>query len=47
MEIGDSFFVANVAREKVGGAACFAGKKHGRTFKTRTVEGGTRVWRVA
>jgi phenylacetate-coenzyme A ligase PaaK-like adenylate-forming protein len=47
MEIGDSFFVANVARQKVGSAAYVAGRVHGRTFKTRTVEGGVRVWRVA
>jgi hypothetical protein len=47
MEIGDSFFVANVSRVRIGNAATSAGKTLGRTFKTRTVEGGARVWRVA
>jgi hypothetical protein len=46
MEIGDSFFAANVSRG-IGNAATSAGKTLGRTFKTRTVEGGVRVWRVA
>jgi hypothetical protein len=47
MEIGDSFFAANAPCQKLGNAARYAGKALNRTFKTRTVEGGTRVWRVA
>ena len=47
MEIGDSFLVAAAARAKVYQAGRHAGRTHGRVFKTRTVEGGVRVWRVA
>jgi len=47
MEIGDSFFAANVSRVRISNAAYVAGRVHSRTFKTRTVEGGVRVWRVA
>jgi hypothetical protein len=47
MEIGDSFLVKDRTRPQVGAAAGSAGKISDRTFRTRTVEGGVRVWRVA
>jgi hypothetical protein len=47
MELGDSFLVADVEKRKVYSAGHAAGKALNRTFKTRTVEGGVRVWRVA
>ena len=49
--VGQSFFVpftSDVRRElmRISGAATRHGKKTGKMFVTRTVEGGVRVWRV-
>ena len=46
LDVGDSF-VARGKQDSVRGMACMAGKKYGRKFATRVVEGGVRVWRVA
>lgn len=45
MSAGDSFFVAD-GDNKVVSASCAAGRRLGRKFSTRKVEGGVRVWRV-
>ena len=47
MEVGDSIFVEGQAI--TGGAyqsAGIHGKKYGKRFSGRTVEGGVRIWRV-
>jgi len=50
--VGQSFFVPftsdDTRRElmRISGAATRHGKKTGKMFVTRTVEGGVRVWRV-
>jgi len=46
MGVGDSFFVDGVTRLTVRSAAYAAGKRHGMKFACRTVEGGTRIWRI-
>jgi hypothetical protein len=50
MEIGDSIFVpVKEAKDKsraIGRAAMYA-RTHGVRFKTRTVEGGIRIWLIA
>lgn len=45
MEVGDSFFVENGNLRKVAGAACHAGRRSGKKFIARAVEGGVRAWR--
>jgi len=47
MEIGDSFFVEGGDKYKLGPAASSSGKRHGRKYSVRLVEGGYRVWRTA
>lgn len=50
MEVGDSIFVpVKTDKEKaraIGRTAMYA-RKHGVKFKTRTVEGGIRIWLVS
>lgn len=52
MEVEDSFFIAKeeaFSRNgycKVFSAASYFGKRNGKKFMTRAVEGGFRVWRV-
>ena len=47
MEIGDSFVVSLEDRHAVQGATYMYGRYHGCKFKTRTVNGGVRVWRLS
>lgn len=51
MDVGDSFFVANIPRQVVSGAAAYWGKTHNVVFALRaTEEGGVkgvRCWRTA
>jgi hypothetical protein len=47
MEVGDSFFVADVTTNNLGTAAQQVGKRMGATFTTRKVDGGARVWRIS
>jgi hypothetical protein len=47
MEIGDSFFVPGFTCHVMTMMAGTAGQRHGRSFAARSVEGGSRVWRVA
>jgi hypothetical protein len=49
--VGQSFFVPRISDARrelmtISGAATRHGKKTGKMFVTRTVEGGVRVWRV-
>ena len=46
MELGDSFFIPDKTSKHLGSAALAAGKRHGRKFSVRTVDGGVRIWRV-
>ena len=48
MEVGDSFFAEGKKFSAVYSAAASFAKKHqnGWKFKARTLEGGTRIWRV-
>ena len=45
--VGDSVFVQDANQVSVAGCALYAGRKTGRKFTYRTVEGGFRVWRTA
>jgi hypothetical protein len=47
MEIGDSFLVTDLPRKLVWQSAYTAGKRLGRTFVTRKLAEGIRIWRVA
>ena len=50
MEIGDSFLATKENSENphaIRSAAYEAGKRFGRKYVTRSVEGGIRVWRVS
>jgi hypothetical protein len=46
MEVGESFFVPDGDVKKLSNHACRYGKKSGRRYCVRKVEGGVRVWRV-
>jgi len=45
MDVGSSFFVADVPVSRIKSSASKAKKRTGRTFVVRQVEGGVRVWR--
>ena len=45
LEVGQSFFVPTPPKY-LASMASAAGKKRGRRFSSRTVDGGVRVWRV-
>lgn len=48
LEVGDSFFVPGKTPKQMSGLASSRSKRgDGVKFKTRSVEGGCRVWRVA
>jgi hypothetical protein len=47
MKVGDSFFVEGGNGNSLSACASETGKKLGRRFIRRTVEGGFRVWRVS
>lgn len=46
LEVGDSFLVPGAVARRLATAASQAGKRLGRKFATRKVEGGVRVWRL-
>ena len=46
MEVGDSFLVPGTSVSRLSPSVCSASRRVGFKFKTRTVEGGVRVWRV-
>lgn len=50
MEVGDSFFLSGdfpaAKRSVIACSAASFGKRSGKKFITRRVEGGLRVWRV-
>jgi len=46
MEIGDSIFVPGAPIRLVSSSYCTFGKRHGKKFAGRTVDGGCRVWRI-
>ena len=46
MQVGDSFLVTDVKRENLAITARKYGKKAGKDFLVREVEGGVRCWRV-
>lgn len=49
MQIGDSFLVPNPSdtdRKRVQTAAASYGRRHSKAFRTRSVDGGIRIWRV-
>lgn len=49
LRVGDSFFVPEWSARKVAvqASACLASKRHGKKFTARSVDGGTRVWRLS
>lgn len=47
LEVNQSFFVPGAQFRSMQSGASTAGRKLGRTFRARTVEGGVRVWRLA
>ena len=46
MGVGDSFMVKGVKRENLAVTAAKYGKKSGKAFLVREVEGGVRCWRI-
>lgn len=46
MEVGDSFKVQGKSQKDLSPSASFAGKRRGKKFSARNVDGGVRVWRV-
>lgn len=46
MEVGDSFMVKGVKRENLAVTAAKYGKKSGKAFLVRDIEGGVRCWRI-
>ena len=47
MDVGDSFFVANIKANTVSAAARLVGKRMGASFTVRKVDGGVRAWRIS
>lgn len=47
MQVGDSFFVEGGVLTRLCNAHGRAGRRMGRKFTARKVEGGVRVWRVS
>lgn len=50
MEVGDSFFIPGSGEDvrlRVANAAMVHGKRNGKTFTSRKVDGGFRLWRSA
>lgn len=47
MEVGQSTFVVTEKTGRVRSVAVFVAHGTGRTFTTRTFEGGVRIWRTA
>lgn len=50
MEVGDSFFVQTESARtnpRLRSCAALYGKRHGKKFRVRSVDGGSRVWRIA
>ncbi len=45
LEVGQSFFVPGAALRSMGSTASHAGRRSGKKFIARAVEGGVRVWR--
>lgn len=46
LEKGQSFFVEGMEARNLGGSVAHAEKVLGTKYTTRTMDGGTRVWRV-
>src|SRR5690606_14294925 len=46
MEVGDSFFVPGVEYSAFKQQPSNAGRRYGRKYASRSVDGGVRVWRV-
>lgn len=47
MNVGDSFFVADLTSKGFAGTVYSAGKRSGKKFIARAVDGGVRIWRIA
>ena len=47
MEVGDSFLVPGEKRSSLRSAIQMYGKRYGKRFSLRTVDGGQRVWRLS
>lgn len=47
MEVGDSFFIAGKNTSEIGGHVSNARRRLGFDFTSRTVDGGTRIWRIS
>lgn len=45
LEVGQSFFVEGVALRSMSSTASHAGRRNGKKFIARVVDGGVRVWR--
>jgi len=46
MDVGDSFFIKDVALQTICNANYRYGSKHGVKFTARKQDGGIRVWRI-
>lgn len=46
MEVGDSFFIKDTKVKTISRTCGQHGKRLGRKFASRTVDGGVRVWRT-
>lgn len=47
LDVDQSFFVANATFRTMQSGASLAGRRLGKTFRARKVDGGVRVWRLA
>jgi len=47
MKVGESFFVPGKSTNQLGGLLTARARADGRKYTSRTVDGGTRVWRIA
>lgn len=46
LEIGDSFLVPNANSHNIAAASYAGARRTGYKFRTKTVDGGVRVWRI-
>jgi hypothetical protein len=46
LDVGDSFFVPGKTLRSLATQTSYAGKRFGRRFRIRLVDGGVRIWRI-
>ncbi len=46
MKVGESLFIPSGSVYKEGASAILYGKRNGKMFRTLTINGGVKIWRI-